>query len=44
MKKTIGGIGSVLILAGIYAISNGDIKDEIKNQLHVKTKIIRYKI
>lgn len=38
MKKMIGGIGSVLILAGIYAISNGDIKDEIKNQLHVKTK------
>ncbi|HHC5942941.1 endonuclease (plasmid) [Staphylococcus warneri] len=38
MKKTIGSIGSVLILAGVYAFSNGDIKDEIKSQFHVKSE------
>lgn len=38
MKKTIGTIGSVLILAGVYAFSNGDIKDEIKSQFHVKSE------
>lgn len=39
MKKTIGSIGSVLILAGVYAFSNGDIKDDIKSQFHVKPEV-----
>lgn len=36
MKKTIGGIVSILILAGIYTISDGEIPKDVKSQFNEK--------